>query len=37
MGARYLVLDTNPDDPHDRRPVTDDWHILEKIAKHWPS
>jgi hypothetical protein len=32
MGAEYVVLDTNPDNPHERRPVADDWRILETIA-----
>jgi probable F420-dependent oxidoreductase len=35
LGAEYLVLDTNPDEPDDSRPVTDDWRILETVATYW--
>lgn len=34
LGATYVVLDTNPDHPDDRRPSTDDWRALETIAHH---
>ena len=37
LGSEYLILDTNPDDPHDRRPLTEDWQILETVANHWLS
>lgn len=33
LGSDYLILDTNPDDPHDTRPLSVDWHILETVAK----
>lgn len=33
IGSDYLILDTNPDDPHDTRPLTVDWQILETVAK----
>jgi probable F420-dependent oxidoreductase len=32
LGADYLVLDTNPDDPHDHRDPAEDWRILETVA-----
>ncbi|MFB9323534.1 TIGR03619 family F420-dependent LLM class oxidoreductase [Cryptosporangium minutisporangium] len=35
LGASYVVLDTNPDDPHDRRPLTEDFTILESVARYW--
>jgi probable F420-dependent oxidoreductase len=37
LGAEYLVLDTNPDDPHDRRALSEDFRILETVARHWRS
>jgi probable F420-dependent oxidoreductase len=33
LGASYVVLDTNPDHPSDRRPATDDWRTLNAIAE----
>ena len=33
LGAEYVVLDTNPDHPRDRRPATQDWHTLRTIAE----
>ena len=33
LGAQYVVLDTNPDDPADRRPPSEDWHTLSTIAR----
>jgi hypothetical protein len=27
-----VILDTNPDDPADRRPTRDDWRALTAIA-----
>jgi len=30
--ARCVILDTNPDQPSDRRPSTDDWRALTAIA-----
>lgn len=33
LGADYLILDTNTDDPHDARPLTVDWEILETVGK----
>jgi probable F420-dependent oxidoreductase len=32
LGADVVVLDTNPDQPGDRRPVAEDWRALEQIA-----
>ncbi|WP_020579932.1 TIGR03619 family F420-dependent LLM class oxidoreductase [Actinopolymorpha alba] len=32
LGAEYVVLDTNPDHPSDRRPTNEDWAMLETIA-----
>jgi probable F420-dependent oxidoreductase len=32
LGADVVVLDTNPDQPDERRPATDDWRALEQIA-----
>jgi probable F420-dependent oxidoreductase len=32
LGADYVVLDTNPDDPRDRQPASDDWRTLSAIA-----
>jgi hypothetical protein len=37
LGAACVVLDTNPDEPHDRRPVADDWRSLKTVADHWAS
>ena len=31
-GASYVVLDTNPDHPSDRRPPEEDWRTLRAIA-----
>jgi probable F420-dependent oxidoreductase len=31
IGATSVVLDTNPDDPTDRRPPRDDWQVLADI------
>jgi hypothetical protein len=31
LGAEYVLLG-NPDDPHDPRPVAEDWRILERVA-----
>jgi probable F420-dependent oxidoreductase len=33
LGAEYVVLDTNPDHPRDRRPAAEDWHTLRTIAE----
>jgi probable F420-dependent oxidoreductase len=33
LGATYIVLDTNPDDPADRRPPEEDWNTLRTIAE----
>lgn len=33
LGATYVVLDTNPDHPRDRRPPTQDWRTLRTIAE----
>jgi probable F420-dependent oxidoreductase len=33
LGAAYVVLDTNPDAPADRRPPEVDWHTLGTIAE----
>ncbi|MFG1921666.1 LLM class flavin-dependent oxidoreductase [Cryptosporangium sp. NPDC048952] len=33
MGAEYVVLDTNPDDPRDRLPAAEDRHNLAALAK----
>lgn len=33
LGARYLVLDTNPDHPSQRRPAAADWEALESVAQ----
>lgn len=35
VGAECVVLDTNPDDPHDARPVTEDFRILAAVADSW--
>lgn len=35
LGSDYLILDTNPDDPHDSRPLTADWGILETVVKQF--
>jgi probable F420-dependent oxidoreductase len=32
LGATYVVLDTNPDHPSDRRPPEEDWRALRAIA-----
>lgn len=32
LGAEYVVLDTNPDHPSQRRPATVDWRLLEAVA-----
>jgi probable F420-dependent oxidoreductase len=32
LGAEYIVLDTNPDHPSQRRPMSADWHMLETAA-----
>lgn len=32
LGAQYVVLDTNPDHPSRRRPVKEDWAMLENVA-----
>lgn len=32
LGASYVILDTNPDDPSDRRPSEQDWDTLRSIA-----
>lgn len=36
MGASYVVLDTNPDDPADRRPAQEDWDTLRTIVDRAP-
>ena len=33
LGSDYLILDTNPDDPHDDRPLTADFDILRSVAE----
>lgn len=33
LGAAYVVLDTNPDQPGDRRPPAEDWRTLSTIAE----
>ena len=33
MGAEYVVLDTNPDHPRDRRPAADDRRDLAALAE----
>ncbi|SHN48112.1 TIGR03619 family F420-dependent LLM class oxidoreductase [Cryptosporangium aurantiacum] len=35
LGASYVVLDTNPGDPHDRRSLREDFYVLETVARHW--
>lgn len=32
LGARYVVLDTNPDRPSQRLPTDEEWRMLEKVA-----
>jgi probable F420-dependent oxidoreductase len=32
LGAEYVVLDTNPDHPSQRRPTAVDWRMLESVA-----
>jgi probable F420-dependent oxidoreductase len=32
LGATHVILDTNPDDPADRRPAHEDWRTLAAIA-----
>jgi probable F420-dependent oxidoreductase len=32
LGAEYVVVDTNPDHPDDRRPPEQDWALLARIA-----
>jgi probable F420-dependent oxidoreductase len=32
LGADYVVLDTNPDHPSQRRPTHEDWQTLEAVA-----
>ena len=32
LGAGYIVLDTNPDHPSQRRPAKEDWAMLETAA-----
>jgi probable F420-dependent oxidoreductase len=32
LGADYIVLDTNPDHPSQRRPADDDWKALESVV-----
>lgn len=36
MGADYVVLDTNPDHPADRRPPQEDWETLSKVRSVLP-
>ena len=36
MGAAYVVLDTNPDDPADRRSADEDWDTLRTIVERAP-
>jgi probable F420-dependent oxidoreductase len=33
LGADVVVLDTNPDHPHQRQPAADDWRTLQTIAR----
>jgi probable F420-dependent oxidoreductase len=33
LGAAYVVLDTNPDHPSDRRPPAEDWRTLNAVAE----
>ncbi|WP_329104867.1 TIGR03619 family F420-dependent LLM class oxidoreductase [Micromonospora sp. NBC_01699] len=33
LGCAYVVLDTNPDAPDDPRPVTEDFGVLERVAR----
>jgi probable F420-dependent oxidoreductase len=33
LGASYVVLDTNPDNPADRQPLTTDWALLARISE----
>lgn len=33
LGSEYLILDTNPDDPHDDRSLTVDFDILRTVAE----
>jgi alkanesulfonate monooxygenase SsuD/methylene tetrahydromethanopterin reductase-like flavin-dependent oxidoreductase (luciferase family) len=35
FGAAYIVLDTNPDSPADRRPPAEDWDTLRTIVTGW--
>ena len=32
LGAGYVILDTNPDHPSERRPAREDWTMLESVA-----
>jgi probable F420-dependent oxidoreductase len=32
LGAEVVVLDTNPDHPSQRRPLAEDWRMLETVA-----
>ena len=34
LGAEYIVLDTNPDHPGQRRPPAVDWQMLEAVVRH---
>lgn len=34
LGATHVILDTNPDDPRDRRPPEADWRTLAAIVRH---
>ena len=34
LGSEYVVLDTNPDHPSDRKPTADEWRMLETVASH---
>ncbi len=35
LGADYVVLDTNPDHPSQRRPTTADWKTLDTVRRRW--
>jgi hypothetical protein len=34
LGAEYIVLDTNPDHPGQRRPAAVDWRMLEAVMRN---
>lgn len=36
LGATYVILDANPDDPRDRQATERDWDVLQQVAQLTP-